>query len=751
MHRARLCIFLCLVVSAVVIPLSRADYAENRENSQQPEGLMVELAALPELTAITDPRPEFGWVVPTTCRGDAQTAYQIMVATDPDLLMSGSPDRWDSGRVDSGKSVAVEYQGRALESHHKYFWKVRTWNRSREKSQWSEPQEFNTGDLETKGHDRHTAVRYPPIETEVSPLRIERTPNGRYFIDFGRAAFGTVVFTCQSPVAQKLIVRLGEKRGQGKRVDPFPGATIRTRTMAVDLAAGRHDYRVSIRSDKRNTGPATIRMPENVGEVMPFRYAEVMGTMAPLRIEDIKQVRVHYPFDLSASYFKSSDPVLNDVWDLCRYSIYATSFAGVYVDGDRERIPYEADAYINQLGHYAADREYTLARYSHEYLIMNPTWPTEWAMHSVFMAWADYMYTGDRESLQEFYPDLKAKTLFEQARDDGLISVDQTDVPEDLYDRLHMNDSRFFKGGQGRLKDVVDWPPGERDGFEMKPVNTVVNSFHYRALGIMARIAGELGEEGDRKFFSERAEAVKTAINEKLFDPDSGLYVDGEGSLHSSLHANMFPLAFGVVPESRKPRVTSLIKQKGMACSVYAAQYLLEAMYEAGEEEYALKLMTDTGTDRSWPHMIYDVGTTITLEAWAMKYKPNLDWNHAWGAAPANIIPRKLMGVEPIEPGFEVVRIRPRLGSIESARLVCPTIRGPIKMEYLKRDDGSREYKLVIPANVRARVHLPVLSPDLVMESGVPARKAKGVRYLGREGEDEVFEVGAGDYCFVAK
>ena len=26
------------------------------------------------------------------------------------------------------------------------------------------------------------------------------------------------------------------------------------------------------------------------------------------------------------------------------------------------------------------------------------------------------------------------------------------------------------------------------------------------------------------------------------------------------------------------------------------------------------------------------VGSTITLEAWDNKFKPNQDWNHAWGA-----------------------------------------------------------------------------------------------------------------------
>lgn len=37
-----------------------------------------------------------------------------------------------------------------------------------------------------------------------------------------------------------------------------------------------------------------------------------------------------------------------------------------------------------------------------------------------------------------------------------------------------------------------------------------------------------------------------------------------------------------------------------------------------------------------------DQGSTITMEAWSLKAKPNQDWNHAWGAAPANLLPRYL-------------------------------------------------------------------------------------------------------------
>lgn len=40
------------------------------------------------------------------------------------------------------------------------------------------------------------------------------------------------------------------------------------------------------------------------------------------------------------------------IWEMCKHTMKATSFGRVFVDGDRERLPYEADAYINMLGWY---------------------------------------------------------------------------------------------------------------------------------------------------------------------------------------------------------------------------------------------------------------------------------------------------------------------------------------------------------------------------------------------------------------
>jgi len=103
--------------------------------------------------------------------------------------------------------------------------------------------------------------------------------------------------------------------------------------MQRPLKEGTHWYRVKVTPDKRNTGGAAIKMPADIGEVMPFRYCELEGYPGKLTAADIRQVRVHYPFNDEAASFECSDRVLNDVWELCKYSIKATSFTGIYVDG----------------------------------------------------------------------------------------------------------------------------------------------------------------------------------------------------------------------------------------------------------------------------------------------------------------------------------------------------------------------------------------------------------------------------------
>lgn len=557
----------------------------------------------------------------------------------------------------------------------------------------------------------------PLVQSERAPVQVVRKADGHYFIDFGKAWFGTALLDFPRPEnGRRVTIRLGEARRDATTVDPKPGGSVRFQEHVLTLRDGATRYRIEPTwAPPGWMKEGWIPLPEWVGKVMPFRYVEVLNAPEPFTAANIRQLVVHVPFNDDAAHFTSSSPVLNDIWAMCKHTIKATSFTGLYVDGDRERKPYEADVYINQLAHYCLDLHHETTRHTHEYLLAQPTWPTEWRLQSVLIGWADYLYSGDGALLRKHYATLKQRCMIERRDATGL-----------------------FVGfdNKGDPRDIVDWPVGERDGYDMtRDVKTVVTAFHFHALELMERIARVAGNSKDAAAFARLAAQTKAAVNEKLWDVARGCYLDGLDSAsgvrsaNASLHANLFPLAFGLVPEARQDSVVAYIKSRGMACSVYGAQFLLDGLYGAGAADYALSLLTSTNK-RSWANMIYNVGSTMALEAWDAEFKPNLDWNHAWGAAPASVIPRKLMGVEPTEPGFKRIRIRPQLASLEYAALTMPTPRGALTLDVRQPSGGDWTARVAVPVGSVADMRLPTGDVKRVWVNGQSAARLPRNRVL---------------------
>lgn len=664
-----------------------------------------------QVSRINSPKPTLGWVVAGSSNGTRQTAYRILMASSLPLLTEDDADVWDSGKVISEMSTAVPYGGLPLQASTIYYWKVKVWDNHGNESNYSAPKSFMTAKKLTGA-----TSSYPLQMTDEFPVTVKKINDTETFVGFDKTAFGKLYLTLRSETERDtVIVRLGEKQ-ENDQVARQPGGSIRYSEYRLPLKKGCHTYNLRFSADKRNTDTARnnesrvlpILMPNYIGEVYPFRFCEIGNYRHSISSTDIRRENVNYPFDDYASYFHCSDTILNKVWDMCKYSIKATSFSGIYVDGDRERIAYEADALIGQLGHYSTDREFSMARLSHEHLLHNPTWPTEWNLQSVIIAWNDYMYTADRRSLEKFYNILKAKTLSALKDSNGLISTRTGKQIPELYDSLN------FRGKV--IRDIVDWPQngyvgkekeraGEADGFEFTNYNTVVNAFHYRALILMSKIASVLGKEKDAEKYYEEANRTKSQFNRLLFNKETGHYRDGVETDHESLHGNMFPLAFGLVTPDNLNSVVDYVKSRGMACSVYGAQFLLDALYDNNEGIYALGLLSSV-SERSWYNMLRS-GSTITMEAWDDKYKPNQDWNHVWGAVPANIIPRGLFGIQPTSPGFATFRIKPQPATLRHAELKLPTIKGDISARF--ENIPGKQFTLIvtIPNNTRAEVMMP--------------------------------------------
>jgi len=695
----------------------------------EPTGLVCNLLVRPELTVITTPEPQFGWVIPAVMKNKKQSAYRILVASSLSNINENIGDMWDSGMQTSDKSQNIRYKGKALQPWTAYYWKVAFRNFNGEESSFSKPQQFNTGEfgrapawpgesrwakINKDGDDQWTFEDRNPILYHAKyPRKILQKSGGTWFIDFARSSFSYATFNLYWPESEveksgltekEITVRIGEK-AVGDSIDRKPGGGVLCIEYPLTIKPGKHEYTLAIpRFVSRY--PHSQVMPEHMPEVIPFRYCEIECEDESIILLSACQYALHTAFDDNASSFSSSSAMLNDIYDLCKYSIKVNTFNGDYAASQRERMMYEADSYIHQMGHYAVDREFSVARYSLKNMIFHATWPTEWISHAVMMAWADYLHTGNKDVITELYEELKPKTLTALTTDNGLISTSTGLQSREFIASIHYNGDT--------IRDIVDWPQGsmsltlkggETDEHDFRIHNTVVNAFHYHSLVLMSKMADAAGKKQDVSYYARYAERVKKAFNMNFLNKTKNIYIDGIGSDHSSLHSNMYALAFGLVPESAKESVITYIKGKGMACGVYGANYLLEGLFDAGEADYALSLITST-TDRSWYNMIR-LGSTMTTEAWDNKYKSNNGWSHAWSSSPAHILPRKVVGIEPVTPGFEVFRVKPAISSLEKASAKLPTIRGEIKAGFVNRNTGFI-LKVTVPGNTSAQVCLPV-------------------------------------------
>src|SRR5215469_14661098 len=126
-------------LGVVWMTLLAAIPAVSTENLLQPVDLRCEYRHNP--LGIDAVAPRLSWILQATdplVRGQVQTAYQILAASRKDRLASDQGDLWDTGKLQSDKSIQIAYNGKPLTSRVQVWWKVRVWNNADQPSSWSE-------------------------------------------------------------------------------------------------------------------------------------------------------------------------------------------------------------------------------------------------------------------------------------------------------------------------------------------------------------------------------------------------------------------------------------------------------------------------------------------------------------------------------------------------------------------------------------------------------------------------------------
>ncbi len=96
---------------------------------------------------IDNPRPKLSWVLQHPLANQVQGGYQIIVSDNLDTVKAEQGNIWDTGQVESSQSIGIPYEGSALQSCRRYYWRVRWWDKKGRVSPYSRTAFFETAFL----------------------------------------------------------------------------------------------------------------------------------------------------------------------------------------------------------------------------------------------------------------------------------------------------------------------------------------------------------------------------------------------------------------------------------------------------------------------------------------------------------------------------------------------------------------------------------------------------------------------------
>jgi alpha-L-rhamnosidase len=129
---------------------------------------------LKDPSGINEASPRLSWIISSDRRGEMQTAYQILVASSPQLLSNDRGDLWDSGKVTSDDSAQMVYAGEPLVSRELCYWKVRTWDRDGKMGDWSPDAQWSMGLLQPADWSAKWITQASSAEATNASLVIRR-------------------------------------------------------------------------------------------------------------------------------------------------------------------------------------------------------------------------------------------------------------------------------------------------------------------------------------------------------------------------------------------------------------------------------------------------------------------------------------------------------------------------------------------------------------------------------------------------
>ena len=360
-------------------------------------------------------------------------------------------------------------------------------------------------------------------------------------------------------------------------------------------------------------------------------------------------------------------------------------------------------------------------------------WYPVWKSSYPIVAWDVYLESGDPRVLERHFHRIESLVGFLGSNADG----------------------HLLAGGLG---DHMEPQPDGTSAFAPvhTPAGLTSTAFYCRDAQILAWAAAVLGDERRAVEYSRLAADIRTAFNERYFDPETANYATG------SQGSNAIPLALGLVPAGYEDGVLTNIvsdiedNHDGHLSTGMLGTDALARVLPAGGRADVLHTIATQTTFPSWGEQVAKGATTL-WEAWEGETDPQLSYNMKLFGSVQKFFFRDLAGIRQRSPGYATFAVEPQVvGGLRYARAELSTVRGAIAAGW-RRDNGTFELDVAVPPNTRATVSVPKLgeADPMISEGGVTvwSRGGRvgshpGINGSHEEDEAVVFEVGSGDYSF---
>ncbi len=284
------------------------------------------------------------------------------------------------------------------------------------------------------------------------------------------------------------------------------------------------------------------------------------------------------------------------------------------------------------------------------------------------------------------------------------------------------------------------------------PKDLIGTAFFAHCAHLMVQIATLLDKPDDAYYYQELHSRIVAAFRNRFVTPAGLLVAQTQTAYVLALH-------FDLLPENMRSQavaqLVSNIERRGIHLSTgfVGTPYLLPVLTRFGKHGLATALLHQT----TYPSWLYPVtqGATSIWERWdgwteekGFQNAGMNSFNHyAYGSVGAWIY-ETVGGIDTEQPGFQNIILRPRpTNQLSYATATYHAPAGLIESAW-RREQGQFEYRVTVPPNTTATVHLPVLPTSIITENDIPIEQADGVTLISRSDTEAIYHVLPGKYVF---